>query len=268
MKEIFKRRLIQVEVKGGFLYIPSKGVEFMPDTKGKIECKMDGKINKLTYNYQYRRIFGLTQWYKRNKVEAGDEVGLSMENNTYRLELAGFEEKELIDHRPDNIIDTSGLTSSTKGDIVEDRIKDLILLYGQGLLSVYKPVTDTEGIDLIVVKNGIYQPIFLQVKSRFKLHETGSFIIDVRKKTFNPHHSFFVVGAYFDPKTIEIDENLIFLPSEKVLNGNVVNKNNPRFRISTRLSNSRGRWAKYIIKKTTLAENLLEKFSEMSRYIK
>jgi len=38
-------------------------------------------------------------------------------------------------------------------------------------LSVYKPVTDSEGIDLIVVKNGVFQPVFLQVKARFNLQK-------------------------------------------------------------------------------------------------
>ena len=81
----------------------------------------------------------------------------------------------------------------SKGNIVEDRIKELIILYGQGLLNVYKPVVDNRGIDLIVIREGVFMPIFLQVKSRFNAAEKETLLIDVNDKTFNPHHSFYIV---------------------------------------------------------------------------
>jgi len=43
-------------------------------------------------------------------------------------------------------------------------------------------------------------------------------------KTFNTHHSYFVVGAYFDVNTFEIDDHILFILSKIVKNlGKVVN---------------------------------------------
>jgi len=167
-------------------------------------------------------------------------------------------------------LDISGLSSQAKGDIVEDRIKELIVLQGQGLLSVYKPVTDTQGIDLIVTKVGLYQPIFLKVKSRYNVQKRGYFLMDVSKKTFNPHHSYFVLGAYFNPQKIEIDDFLLLVPSEEVAKTNSVKSNQgERYRVMNYLNpDSKGKWANYLVKKTDLANKLIEKFEEMGRYIK
>ena len=51
-----------------------------------------------------------------------------------------------------------------KGNIGEDEAKEIILKYSQGLLNVYKPVIDDRGIDLIVLKEKLYTPVYLQVK--------------------------------------------------------------------------------------------------------
>ena len=161
-------------------------------------------------------------------------------------------------------------TAVSKGDIVEDRVKELILLKGQGLLSVYKPVTDTEGIDLIVVKNGMFQPIFLQVKSRFNL-QRNSFITNINKKTFNPHHSYFVVGAYFDLSSMELFNNLLLIPSNDIAKKTnaITLKNRIIYSIvSPLILESKSKWSEYLTNKNELTNKLIEKFEEMSKYIK
>ena len=193
---------------------------------------------------------------------------------TYKLL---FRKKELMENieaeerEAKKLIDLSGLSSTSKGDIVEDRIKELILLYGQGLLSVYKPVSDTEGIDLIVVKNGIFQPIFIQVKGRFNLQRNRAIIADIRLKSFNPHHSYYVVIAYFNPNTLELDEHILFIPTEDIKEKAVIvnTKYGQRYRVTIHLNpESKSKWAKYIIKKSELADKLIEKFEEMTKYLK
>lgn len=42
------------------------------------------------------------------------------------------------------------ISTKQKGDIAEARIAELITLYGDATLSCYKPLSDDEGIDLIV----------------------------------------------------------------------------------------------------------------------
>ena len=137
----------------------------------------------------------------------------------------------------ETLLDISGLSSQAKGDIVEERIKELIVLQGQGLLSVYRPVTDTQGVDLVVTKAGMFQPIFCKSKAVLNVAKVGFFLMDINKKTFTPHHSYFVVGAYFNPQKLEIDENVLLVPSLEVAKGTVVkSKRGENLRIQNHLS--------------------------------
>ncbi len=53
--------------------------------------------------------------------------------------------------KSENIYKVSkGVSTKQKGDIAEARIAELIMLYGDTTLSCYKPISDDEGIDLIV----------------------------------------------------------------------------------------------------------------------
>jgi len=244
------RKLIEIEIRLGFMYIPYQSIELMPDDSAKIKAVLDGNNQNLTYNSLYRRIFGLTKWYKENDLKPGQEIIIVKENNTYKFELPKPGVKK-VEIESKDIIDISGLSSTSKGDIVEDRIKDLILLQGQGLLSVYKPVTDTEGIDLIIVKNGMFQPIFLQVKSRYNL-QGNSFITNINKKTFNSHHSYYIVCAYFDLVSMELSNNLLLIPSNCVEDKAILlnHKKRPLYRIVASLnSESKGKWSEYLISK-------------------
>lgn len=271
------RRLIEVEVRLGFLYIPAHGLDLMPDESCQIKVlfKDTKEGKKLKYNTDYKRIFGLTPWYRKNKVKVGDEILIQRtKENTYQISLKKEHIPVTDDQREEKakeLIDLSGLSSTAKGDIVEDRIKELVLLHGQGLLNVYKPVSDTEGVDLIVVKNGMFQPIFIQVKGRFTLTKQGAFLMDIRLKTFNPHHSYYVVGAFFNQGKLEIDDYILLIPTKVIKNKAVPIKagKEKRFRVATILNpKTKSKWGKYIIKKTELANILIEKFEEMSTYLK
>jgi len=269
MENKIVRKLIEVEIRLGFLSIPAAGFTLMPQNNSKIAVQMDNKDKEFTYNAVHKRIFGLTKWYKSHNLKIGDKVILEKLDKGYKLQFEGVSEKPAI-KEAEALIDISGISSQAKGDIVEDRIKELIVLQGQGLLSVYKPVTDTEGVDLIVTKSAMFQPIFLQVKGRFNVQKTGYFLMDISKKTFNVHHSYFVVGAYFNSEKIEIDDYLLLVPSHEVAKAPVVKSNaGERYRIANHLNpKSQGRWAKYLIKKYELASKLIEKFEEIGKYIK
>ena len=272
----FIRTLIAKEIELGFLYIDSKARTLFPKESGEIRIKLgsSNQTKSLTYNAIHHRIFGLVSWYRRNNLIAKSQIAISVdENGIAHLDTmqSPIEEPKYTPDEIGEIVDLSGLSSMAKGDIVEDRIKEIILLYGQGSLSVYKPVSDSEGIDLIVVKNGVFQPLFIQVKGRFKLHNDRTFIADVRMKTFNPHHSYFVVGAYFNPISFEIDDHILFVPSKVVKKvGTIINaRGEERYRITTNiLKPSKSKWAEYIISKQGLVEAILDKFDEMEKYLK
>ncbi|MBL7096011.1 hypothetical protein ISS22_18855 [candidate division KSB1 bacterium] len=90
-------------------------------------------------------------------------------------------------------------------------------------------------------------------------------------KTFNPHHSYFVVGAYFNPISFEINDHILFVPSKVVKKvGTIINaRGEERYRITTNiLKPSKSKWAEYIISKQGLVEAILDKFDEMEKYLK
>ncbi len=270
-----ERQLIAKELDLGFLYIPASISRHFPRKNGTMALYLGEarRPTELTYNAKFRRVFGLTKWYRRMKLSPKDVITIDiLDNGEIHLSTArarssqSYSEEEVKE-----IVDLSGLSSTAKGDIVEDRVKEQILLYGQGLLNVYKPVSDTEGIDLIVLKNGVFQPIFLQVKGRFNLQKSGAFLCDVRMKTFRPHHTFFVVGAYFNPATLALYDNLLFVPTEVVAReGIAINvRGQERRRVTTALStSSKSKWARYVCPKQDLVNRILDKFAEIERYLR
>jgi hypothetical protein len=267
----YQRKIIGVEKKLGFLYIPAQAQEFMPSQTGKVPLLLEGdnKPTELSYNSDHKRIFGLTGWYNKYKIEAGTILDVELTKQQIKLSFAKKEAPLIEDEDESEGIDLSGLSSGAKGNIVEDRIKELVLLYGQGLLNVYKPVVDNRGIDLVVMKNGFFYPIFIQVKSRFNAVKNGSILIDVGENTFSIHNSFYVIGVAFNPSTLELEDRILFIPSKDYATNSstitVKGKNKKRFTASLK-ENSKALGAKYFIKKTELVEKLMEKFEEMAKY--
>ena len=153
MAKGFTRKLIEVEIRLGFLSIPTRGADLLPEEETKVNVFLENseKSLSLTYNAEHKRLFGLTGWYRKNKAEPKDEVILEVVKDTtptYRLKFKRAEpvkDQKTQEKEAKELIDLSGLSSIAKGNIVEDRIKELILLYGQGLLNVYKLVSNTEG---------------------------------------------------------------------------------------------------------------------------
>ena len=91
-----------------------------------------------------------------------------------------------------------GVSTKQKGDIAEARISELITLYGESSLSCYKPISDDEGIDLIVKRKGELKPVFIQVKSRFISEKADTYKTTVKENTLQDNHSMFLVFCLFN----------------------------------------------------------------------
>lgn len=260
LSEEFLRRIVSIEKERGFLSIPSQGVGLLPEDKARIRVRLSGSIQDLTYNPFDRRIYGLTSWFRANRIESGDELLFrKISEGLFELDRAGAVKEPLEELR------VGGLSSQAKGAIVEDRIKELIMLHQQGLLNVYKPDVDVEGIDLVVVKNGFFHPIFIQVKSNFTLNKDKQVRLSVKVKGFKSHPNFWIVGAYYDRERSDLDENILFIPS-KVLDGmKPVGKKRPIYRIQTKLVKNRSndKWAQFLLNKNQLADRLISRFEEI-----
>lgn len=69
----------------------------------------------------------------------------------------------------------------------------------------YMPKSDDDGIDLIINKKGDFKPIFIQVKSRFKLNKGKPFIQNVGCATFKSRAAFYIIFIYFNEGTFEVE---------------------------------------------------------------
>lgn len=264
----YARKVIAVEREKGFMYIPSQAQNYMPDSNGKIQVELDGegKAKSLQYNADHKRVFGLTKWYKKHKIEAGFVLDITADESKLKISIPKTTGKKTIEDEAEDLIDISGLTSIEKGNIVEDRIKELILLYGQGLLNVYKPVVDKEGIDLIVNKSGTFKTIFIQVKSRFNAVENKKLVLTIRPQP--AHYSYYILGAAFNPATLELEDNLLLIPSHVLIEkGTHLNSGNIRVTASLK-DGSKDIWQPFFIKKSELVNKLIEKFEEASIYLR
>lgn len=270
----YQRQLIGVEIKLGFLYVPAQARDLLPNENEKVQVLLEGetKAKAKSYNADYNRIFGLTPFFKKHKLEKGDILSVQVSESIIKVELAKstiIEDQEETEQ--EDVIDISGLSSQAKGNIAEDRVKEIILLNSQGLLNVYRPVIDTRGIDMIVLKEGVFLPIYIQVKSRFQVKKKDQLILTIAKNTFKQHHANYLVGISYEPDTAEIGEDILFMPSKKVIEmaSTVQNNGKEYYRIQVTYSKAKSsKYKKYFMSKQDFVESLLEKFETMSEMIK
>lgn len=192
----FIKNIIPIEIELGFVRIPSKNKSLFPKKNDQIVFYLNGKNKtKLSYNFKHQRVFGLVGFFKKEKAEPRDVLRFErIKDKEFNLFLEKKADKESIDiplseDEAEEIIDIGEVSSQGKGNIVESRIKELIILYSQGILNVYEPAADIEGIDLVVLKRKIFQPLFIQVKSKFKLRG-NNFQIGIKASAISPHHTF------------------------------------------------------------------------------
>lgn len=265
----YQRQLIGVEIKLGFLYVPAQARDLLPNENEKVQVLLEGetRAKSKSYNADYNRIFGLTPFFKKYKLSKGDILSVQVSESIIKVELAEstiIEDQE--ESEQEDIIDISGLSSQTKGNIAEDRVKEIILLNSQGLLNVYRPVIDTRGIDMIVLKEGVFLPIYIQVKSRFQVKKKDQLILTIAKNTFKQHHANYLVGISYEPNTAEIGEDILFMPSKKVIEmaSTVQNNGKEYYRIQVTYSKAKSsKYKKYFMSKQDFVESLLEKFENM-----
>ena len=267
----YQRKLIGKEVELGFLYVPSEARKALPNENAELNVLLPkkNKTNKHNYNSDYNRIFGLTNFYRQNNLTTGSIIEVKISKQKVTIKLDNIEQEiENEENENTNFIDVSGLSSQVKGNIGEDKVKEFILLYSQGLLNVYKPVIDDRGIDLIVLKEKIYNPIYIQVKTRFNVHKRNTLILTINGNTFKPHHSYYIVGLSFNVNTLEIDKNILLLPSKLVPElGSKLSNGNWRITVSLRNGKTTGKYKKYFVTKEELVNQLIDRIDLVNEII-
>ena len=152
-------------------------------------------------------------------------------------------------------------SSKQKGKIVENRAIEIITLTSNGKLTCYSPNSDDDGIDLIVKPKSEFKPIFLQVKSRFKLQKNRQFIQNVGIKTFQSNKYSYLLFIYFPIDKLEV-EKLWLIPSEDFKRLAYEKKAGKTYKSFYRFSATpfslKNKWAKYIVEKNNLGKEINE----------
>jgi len=105
------------------------------------------------------------------------------------------------------------VSSKQKGDIAEARIAELVTLYGDTSLSCYKPMSDDEGIDLIVKKKDSLKTMYIQIKSRFGDNPDAIFTATVKASSVVDRYSMALVFCFFDTEQGDLWDYVWFVPA-------------------------------------------------------
>ncbi len=168
---------------------------------------------------------------------------------------------------------SDALSSKQKGDIAEARVAELVVLYGRRALSCYKPLSDDEGIDLIVKEKGTsLKTLYLQVKSRFRLSPPGSpgFVQTPAQDSIVDSYQMALVFVYFDPDKGDIHDKLWFVPAPDFIKlahlipANEAKNRKARYRFNASVRTpSRGPWSAYCVDKRGLADAIIDHMSKL-----
>lgn len=155
---------------------------------------------------------------------------------------------------------SNDLNTKQKGDIAEARVAELITIYGKEGLSCYKPISDDEGIDIIVKRKSKFEIVFIQVKSTYGYDKNRGFVSSVREKTLANKERYLFVFVYFDLTQGDIFDQIFCIPAPDFirLTQNEQKKTGDRV-FSVGLQHpDRSKYSEFMIEKRELANRIIE----------
>jgi len=154
---------------------------------------------------------------------------------------------------------TPELGTKQKGDICEARVAELLALYGNEGLTCYKPISDDEGIDLIVKRRGKLDVVYIQVKSSFGYKERG-FVSTVKDKNIINKERQLIVFVYFDLSEGDLFDQVFVIPAPDFLRltNNEDKKQGQRVFTVALNHPERSKYAEFMIEKRELANRVIE----------
>jgi len=156
----------------------------------------------------------------------------------------------------------SRLSSKQKGDISEARIAELITLYGDTEVSCFKPISDDEGIDLIVKPKGQFKTLYVQIKSRFGNDPSEIFTATVKTQSVVDNYSMVLVFCYFDTQAGDISEYVWLVPApDFIRRANQLMGGKMLGFVAGRKQSTSNKWDDYLIDKTDLSTKIIEQLN-------
>lgn len=150
------------------------------------------------------------------------------------------------------------VSTKQKGDIAEARIAELITLYGDTNLSCYKPISDDDGIDLIIKEKGSLKTMYVQVKSRYGSEPNQAFTATVKAGNMIEHYSVGLIFCYFDMELGDLWDYLWFIPAPIFAKSAHKLDNGRSFGfVAGRQKKETNKWDDHLIDKRDLANQIL-----------
>ena len=150
------------------------------------------------------------------------------------------------------------VSTKQKGDIAEARISELIMLYGDTTLSCYKPISDDEGIDLIVKEKKSLKTMYIQIKSRFGDNPDKIFTATAKAGTISDNYSMAVIFCFFDTEEGDIWDYLWFVPAPDFIKlANKLDGGKSLGFVAGRKKKESNKWDNYLINKRSLANQII-----------
>ena len=153
---------------------------------------------------------------------------------------------------------SKNVSTKQKGDIAEARIAELVTLYGDTTLSCYKPISDDEGIDLIVKEKGSLRTMYIQIKSRFGGDVSRIFAYSVKVATIADNYAMANIFCVFDTEEGDLWDFLWFVPTPDLIKLATRSHNGKLLRfVAGRTRRDSNKWDKYLIDKRDLANQII-----------
>lgn len=152
----------------------------------------------------------------------------------------------------------SKISSKQKGDISEARIAELITLYGDNEISCFKPISDDEGIDLIVKQKGKLKALYIQIKSRFGNDPSEIYTATIKANGAVDHYSMAYVFCYFDTSVGDIWQYVWFVPAPDLIKMAAQLQGGQRLGfVAGRKQSLSNKWDEYLVDKTDLSTKIV-----------
>lgn len=158
----------------------------------------------------------------------------------------------------------SRVSSKQKGDITEARIAELVTLYGDTEVSCFKPISDDEGIDLIVKPKGQLKSLYIQIKSRFGNDPSEIFTATVKASGVIDNYSMAMVFCYFDTSDGDIWDYVWFVPApDFIRKANKLQGGTSLGFVAGRKQSEANKWDEYLIDKTDLSAEIIAQLNKL-----
>ncbi len=166
------------------------------------------------------------------------------------------------EHEKKEYVVSKTLMSVQKGNIVEARVSELILLYGTNL-SCYRPVSDDEGIDLIVKEKASLKSVYIQIKSNFSDDFSRPFVATVKQRSVVDNYSMAFVFCLFNTAKGDVHDYVWFVPAPDFIRMAHKDKNDLLGFVSGKQKKDSNKWDAFMIDKRDLANRVIEQLKRI-----